>query len=87
MNAVISHDECTEIVRRFYRAYTAHVRRFYGALCFLKRSYCDLRHCHADHCALKANLLRSFEIAEYGRVESLLKITQELRPTLYLHQF
>jgi hypothetical protein len=41
LNAVISHGACTEIVRRFFRAYTACVRRFYGALCFLKRSFCD----------------------------------------------
>jgi hypothetical protein len=39
--AVNDHGPCTEIVRRFFCAYTACVRRFYGALYFLKRSYCD----------------------------------------------
>jgi hypothetical protein len=41
MNAFVSHGACMEIVRRLYRAYTACVRRLYGALFFLKNSYYD----------------------------------------------
>jgi hypothetical protein len=74
--AVIKYGACTEIVRCPNRAYTACVRRFYGALFFLKRLTATLRHCHGDHCALKAILLRLSEIAEYGTVESLLKSTR-----------
>jgi hypothetical protein len=81
INAVFSLGACTEIARRLYRVYTACVRRFYGALFFLKRSYCYST-------ALSRRPLRTqddstaSEIAEYGTVESLLKTTPELRPTL-----
>jgi hypothetical protein len=74
MNALVSSGACTEIVRRQYRAYIASVRRFYGALFFLKALTATVRRCHGDHCALKAILLRSSKIAVYSLYKTRMQI-------------